>query len=79
VDDIGLAGRQHLLHIVEVIPDVESLGQLGSHQPFSIAHPDDPGVSKATDLTCMLVGDFAAPDDSDANQCLASPLRIKSK
>jgi len=79
MDDVRSAGRQHRLDIVEVIPDLETLGQLDGHELFPVTHRDDPAVANPPDLACVFVGNLATADDSDTNHGLASPWCINSK
>src|ERR1039458_6475561 len=66
VDDIGLDLAQHFRRIGKTSGDAEAFTKLAGHEHFAVAQRHDLAAPDAPEREEMLVGNFAAADDGDA-------------
>jgi hypothetical protein len=66
VNNIRSRDAQHFLRIGKAFRDIETLGQLFGHEQFLIASGYNLAIRNAMDRRHMLVGNLAAPDDTDS-------------
>ena len=62
---IRFSGGQKLRHLTVAMGDLESFRQLPSHEQLAVTKRDDLGARDAANGRNMLVGNFAATNDSD--------------